>query len=740
MSVKIYDREQRKWVIFPGTVGTPGKDAYVIAQENGYTGTKAEYTQALLDMPRTVNYIKNTDDVPTKDSTNLVKSGGAWRAIEDVIEKVDGLKESNNNKFDVIDLALDNIRHAEIPNQIKESIVDNLESSCDHKSLSAQQGKVLKDMIDNLANVRFKVVDELPFIGEENVIYLLKKEGTDNDLHDEYVYIDDDWEKIGNNEIDLSNYATKDDLKVVQNSIPDISISNSGNGNVITGITVDTTNKHQLNITKNLDTYSKEHIDNNLHISWSRIDSKPTTFKPSAHEHNVSEISGLGSLATKSEITTDDLSFTIPEGISVDKDLSDTSTNPVQNNTITNKFKEYLTKTESENLQIKWSNISNKPTTFTPSSHTHPTSQITGLGTLAGKNSVNMDDLGDDVKTAISAGGGGGEVDLSGYYTKTQVDNLINGIDCTCEVDLTPYALKDNVYTKSEVDNKIANVSSGGSIDLSGYVTTDSLNTTLSNYVTTETLNSKGYGDVDGSYTWSFSGSEGKIIISDGYKVVKPSDITLNDLARKSEIPSNSWRPIKVGDTTLSDTSTALTFAAGSNINFSFNNGTLTINSTGGGSGESSYTLPAATSNTLGGIKVGYSSSTKNNLPVSLSNEQAYVTITKDAVNTALGYTPMSFGDMSVTRRLLFAILEGATVTAGYSYYNTTQTTISSYSGFSQTVQDSIIASTKKITFNNENFLIMEKVNNLSTTTGVYIYCLTLLQSGKIAINGSVYK
>lgn len=28
MSVKIYDKTQNQWVIFPGTIGAPGKDAY----------------------------------------------------------------------------------------------------------------------------------------------------------------------------------------------------------------------------------------------------------------------------------------------------------------------------------------------------------------------------------------------------------------------------------------------------------------------------------------------------------------------------------------------------------------------------------------------------------------------------------------------------------------------------------------------------------------------------------------
>lgn len=52
-----------------------------------------------------------------------------------------------------------------------------------------------------------------------------------------------------------------------------------------------------------------------------------------------------------------------------------------------------------------------------------------------------------------------------------------------------------------------------------------------------------------------------------------------------------------------------------------------------------SYSLPLATSSTRGGIKIGYTASGAN-VPVALSNEQAYVAITKSAVTTALGFTP----------------------------------------------------------------------------------------------------
>ena len=45
-----------------------------------------------------------------------------------------------------------------------------------------------------------------------HTIYLVPKTGETNDVYDEYVYINNGWEMIGNTQIDLSNYATKDEL------------------------------------------------------------------------------------------------------------------------------------------------------------------------------------------------------------------------------------------------------------------------------------------------------------------------------------------------------------------------------------------------------------------------------------------------------------------------------------------------------------------------------------------------
>lgn len=206
--------------------------------------------------------------------------------------------------------------------------------------------------------------------------------------------------------------------------------------------------------------------------------------------------------------------------------------------------------------------------------------------------------------------------------------------------------------------------------------------------------------------------------------------------------------------------------------------------------------IPAATSSTYGGIQIGYTTSGRN-YAVQLSNGKAYVyvpwtdslptatssvlggvkigsnitvssgtiSLSKANVTSALGYTPANTSDIpkipaalpnpyaltingtsytgssavSVTtpKILSTTTLNSSTVSAGYSYNNTDSKTILSLSGFSASNPDSVIISTAKLTFTASNAIKMDGLADLSGT--YYIYCLSYMANGKIAVNGAVY-
>ena len=623
MSVKIYDKKQKKWIIFPGTIGAPGKDAYLIAQENGYTGTKEEYAKVLTDIPKIINSI---EEEPTEGSKNLITSGGVWQAIDNV--------------------------HTTINNQIKSSIVDNLESLAADKSLSANQGRILKEMIANLANLQIEIVDQLPSVGETNIIYLVKKSGSAPDIHDEYVFVDGKWEKIGDTEIDLSNYYTRDEV--------DDKLTGFGAGDVIaaeaftTADRVITSNgpgktvKDSGILINNL--ALKSYVDEK-EIAWDKVTGKPETYVPAAHTHPLAQITDAGALAYKDKVDESDLNFDIPDGTVVDSSLSTSSVNPVQNKVVTEA--------------------------------------------------------------------------LNNRYTKSET------------------------YSQSEIDEKIGSAGSGD-VMASGNLAVD------------------------------------YIIIGAGPKSIKNSGQTLSNLALKSEIPSlsgyatqswvtgqgysteNTWRPVKVGSTTLNDSSTTLTIANGTGIGLSFSNGTLTITNSAPGS---SYTLPVAKNNVLGGIKTGYTESGGAEMAIYVLEDGTAYTLLKDTtVKTALGFTPANVNDIpkipiALPNPYALNVTAGGSTT---SYTGSSASTIDLdniyakklpsvdtpgkpglYFASSGSVNvtevyvtennpDAIIlvANTVDVTFG-ENYHKMDGIDSLSG--GNYkCYCITYVR-GVVLVNGAIY-
>lgn len=117
-------------------------------------------------------------------------------------------------------------------------------------------------------------------------------------------------------------------------------------------------------------------------------------------------------------------------------------------------------------------------------------------------------------------------------------------------------------------------------------------------------------------------------------------------------------------------------------------------------------------------------------IPIALPNPYALT------INGA-SYTGSSAVSVNTPKILSVTTLSSSTVLAGYSYNNTTSRTISSLMGFSASNSDSVIISTAKLTFTASNAIKMDGLADLSGT--YYIYCLSYMANGKVAVNGAVY-
>lgn len=112
------------------------------------------------------------------------------------------------------------------------------------------------------------------------------------------------------------------------------------------------------------------------------------------------------------------------------------------------------------------------------------------------------------------------------------------------------------------------------------------------------------------------------------------------DLTSRPTIPNAIFKTIAVSgqsDIVADSATDTLTFVAGDNITITTNatNDSITINSTGGGGGGSEYTLPAATTSTLGGVKIG------NGLSVDVDG---VIDVIGASGSTASGVVPYDMG------------------------------------------------------------------------------------------------
>lgn len=697
MSVKIFDKAQNKWVIFPGSIGAPGRsayelavqqgykgtldewlksikgadgrDAYTIAVEGGYKGTEEEYNNALTIAPVAVDKINNADITPTKDSTNLVLSGGVKDAIDSLNSDFNADLATINSSITNLSDEIDNIVNVEIGDQLKASIIDNLTSSDTEKALSARQGKILKELIDNLANLQITVVDILPATGESNIIYLVKKAGTGTDIYDEYVYVEENWEKIGTTDVDLSNYYTKTQVDSIKDTLDNKISNNTLSINNIT--TNGSITPEVLKIQKNgvdlLDPWngSKEGVAN-IVVPTSLSELNPTEqdiidalgYRPAdAAQAGMGDITGPSS--------------------SIDSNIV------------------LFSGTNGKTIKDSNYNVGS----FAVKNHTHTVSQITDFP---------------EIPEAIT------------------VDSALS--------TTSENPVQNKVIT-TQLNNKVNNAT------LSSYVKTVDLNTTLGNYYTTTEVYTKKQVD-------------DKIPSLNGYA-------TESWVTNQGYSTENTWRPVKVGSTTLSDSSTTLTIANGTGIGLTLANGTLTITNSAPGS---SYTLPVAKDNILGGIKTGYTESGGAEMAIyTLEDGTAYTLLRDTAVKTALGFTPANVNDIPIALPNPYAL----NITAGGSSTNYTGSatanlnldkvfskklatvttpgqpgifvgTAASYEVSSLYVSENnpdaiiVIPASSSISFNNTIYTEMKDLGSL--TGGTYkCYCITYINSSIVLVNGAVY-
>ena len=164
-----------------GHTGFQPKGDYV--EDKKYVHTDNNFTTAEKNKLESLN---NYDDtlINQKVSSNTSEINTLKKSVESKAEK------------------------SEIPNvsNFITNTVDNLVNYYLKSEIYTKEE--INELASTIQTVNIKVVDTLPTQGQTNIIYFVPKTASTNDIYDEWIYINNKWEHIGNTQIDLSDYAT----------------------------------------------------------------------------------------------------------------------------------------------------------------------------------------------------------------------------------------------------------------------------------------------------------------------------------------------------------------------------------------------------------------------------------------------------------------------------------------------------------------------------------------------------
>ena len=160
-----------------------------------------------LDGGMTAEYIEDTKtlDFYSESGTAL---NPKWGNIQGDISNQTDLKDALENKQPKGNYALktdlNNLANkSEIPTQVSELTND---------SNFATQTQVMQ-AIASIPQFKLSIVNALPETGEKMVLYFVPKDGADNDIYNEYVWLEqtNTFEFLGSTAVDLTDYVKKTD-------------------------------------------------------------------------------------------------------------------------------------------------------------------------------------------------------------------------------------------------------------------------------------------------------------------------------------------------------------------------------------------------------------------------------------------------------------------------------------------------------------------------------------------------
>lgn len=158
------------------------------------------------------NYVQVVETLPTTGQEQGViyidsnLSGQIWTGSEwlVVFEQIQIVNEDGETEYTSVSEAIEGINNEIV------SIQESLDVLNGDASIAGSVDYKIAEAIINADHLKRVVVDALPDKNiDANTIYMLANGLTGSDIYDEYMYINGKWERLGNTQVDLTDYYTK---------------------------------------------------------------------------------------------------------------------------------------------------------------------------------------------------------------------------------------------------------------------------------------------------------------------------------------------------------------------------------------------------------------------------------------------------------------------------------------------------------------------------------------------------
>lgn len=155
------------------------------------------------------NELKIKYDTTATKVDEITESGGAPNIIE--IIKVNGsaLNPDSNKAVDIT-----------VPTNNNQ-----LENGAGYQTES-EVTTAITNALKDVQGIKYQIEENLPSTGEAGTIYLISNSGTGTNIYDEYIWVNNKFEKIGTTAVDLTNYIQNTDLVAITNEEVDTICAN----------------------------------------------------------------------------------------------------------------------------------------------------------------------------------------------------------------------------------------------------------------------------------------------------------------------------------------------------------------------------------------------------------------------------------------------------------------------------------------------------------------------------------